>query len=25
MNQDRVKIAELEAILAKETGFPWII
>ena len=22
MNQDRVKITELEAILAKETGFP---
>jgi hypothetical protein len=25
MSQDRVKIADLEAILSKETKFPWII
>jgi hypothetical protein len=25
MNQDRVKITELEGILSKETSFPWII
>jgi hypothetical protein len=25
MNQDRVKITELEGILSKETSFPWVI